>query len=212
MNVDSEHGGPPALHPSVNMGGERREAPGPWDNGLHRGLTRLDLNTPPQERDSAGAWANEVNQAVLARAEQARAAPVQPTVRFDTEVRTVHPPPQMPPSTGPPTLGSRHQYTMSAPSIATPRESKRHGWYHGPVTVHHRGETIPESRPHVDRIVHPNVSNFQGFPARDQPPAVHQQVGHGVDRMERIIERPHPASNARLEALVAVATSEGTAY
>ncbi|KAK5651856.1 hypothetical protein OQA88_11625 [Cercophora sp. LCS_1] len=212
MSIDSEHGAPTALLPSGGMGGDRRDHPGHWDSGIHRGLTRLDLNTPPRDGDSAGAWANEVNQAVLAQAEQARAAPMQPTVRFDSEVRTVQAPPQMPPSTGPPTLSGRHQYTMSAPSIATPRESKRHGWYHGPVTVHHRGETIPESRPHVDRIIHPNVSNFQGFPAREQQPLVHQQLGHGVDRMERIMERPHPASNARLEALVAVATSEGTAY
>jgi len=208
MMVDSDHGNPTILLPGGEVAAvDRRDLAAQWDMGLHRGLTRLDINTPP--RDSAGAWANEVNQAVLAQAEQARVAPVQPTVRFDTEVKTVQVPTSMP-SNGPSMLGSRHHYTMSAPSISTPREAKRHGWYHGPVTVHPPGESVLDSRPHVDRMIHPNVNAFQGFPARDQP-IVHQQASHGVDRMERIMERPHPASNARLEALVAVATSE-TAY
>lgn len=217
MMIDSESSNPPTMLPSTDMGGnDRRDLAAQWDMGLHRGLTRLDINTPP--RDSAGAWANEVNQAVLDRADQARAAPVQPTVRFDSEVKTVHVPTSMPPSSGP-HMPSRHQYTMSAPSISTPRETKRHGWYHGPVTVHSAAETIHEGRAHVDRIVHPNISGFQGFPARESPPVIHQQSSHGVDRMERIMERPHPAGNGeslrRLEALVAVATSEGstaTAY
>ncbi|KAK0624428.1 hypothetical protein B0T14DRAFT_196140 [Immersiella caudata] len=212
MMIDSEHGHPRPLLPSGDAAGDRRDLATQWDMGLHRGLTRLDINTPP--KDSAGAWASEVNQAVQAQAEQARVAPMQqPTVRFETEVKTQAPQISMPPSTGPPMMGSRHHYTMSAPSISTPRESKRHGWYHGPaVTVHPAGETIHEGRAHVDRIVHPNVSAFQGFPAREPPQSMHQPTSHPVDRMERIMERPHPASNARLEALVAVATSEGTAY
>ncbi|KAK1753702.1 Biofilm and cell wall regulator 1 [Echria macrotheca] len=209
MMVDSDHPNPIILLPGSEHGGnERRDPTTQWDMGLHRGLTRLDINTPP--RDSAGAWAREVNQAVLAQAEQARVAPMQPTVRFDSEVKTVQVPTTSAPSSGPAGMG-RHQYTMSAPSISTPRESKRHGWYHGPVTVHPPGEPGPEgSRSHVDRIVHPNMTAFQGFPARE-PPVVHQQASHGVDRMERIMERPHPTNNARLEALVAVATGE-TAY
>ncbi|KAK4209285.1 Biofilm and cell wall regulator 1 [Rhypophila decipiens] len=214
MMIDSD---PSRGVPGSDMGDDRRNMASHWDMGLHRGLTRLDINTPP--KDSAGAWANEVNQAVLAQADQARAAPIQQSVRFDAEVKTVQPPTSMPPSSNAPMQGSRHHYTMSAPSISTPRESRRHGWYHGPVTVHPAGETIHEGRPpHVDRIVHPNVSSFQGFPNRDRdhPPVSHQQPGPG---MERILERPHPTGNSdnmrRLEALVAVATSEGstaTAY
>lgn len=212
MMIDSEHAHPPAYLANGDMGGhDRRDVAAQWDMGLHRGLTRLDINTPP--KDSAGAWASEVNQAVQAQAEQARAAPLQPTVRFEVEVKTANVPTSMPPANGSAMPSSRHHYTMSAPSISTPRDSKRHGWYHGPaVTVHPAGETIHEGRSHVDRIVHPNVSAFQGFPARRSPPSIHQPTSHPVDRMERIMERPHPASNARLEALVAVATSEGTAY
>ncbi|KAK3367767.1 hypothetical protein B0H63DRAFT_86047 [Podospora didyma] len=227
MMIDSEPPNPAILLSGGDVGSEdRRGVASQWDMGLHRGLTRLDINTPP--RDSAGAWANEVNQAVLAQAEQSRGAPIQQTVRFDSEVKTSHIPTSMPPSSNS-MLGSRHQHTMSAPSIATPREAKRRGWYHGPaVTVHPAGETIHEGRPHVDRMVHPNVGAFQGFPAREQQPGMHQQNGPGMERMERadrmermerIMERPHPASNSdsmrRLEALVAVATSEGstaTAY
>ncbi|KAK0610677.1 hypothetical protein B0T17DRAFT_512161 [Bombardia bombarda] len=218
MMVDSEaaHPPPPHYQGGGDMGpDDRRGTASHWD--MHRGLTRLDINTPP--RDSAGAWANEVNQAVLAQADRARATPMQPTVRFDTDVKPDRLPTTMPPSSNSMAQGNRHHYTMSAPSISTPRDSKRHGWYHGPVSVYPAGETIHEGHPHVDRMVHPNINGFQGFPSRDHPPVVHQQGGPGMERMERIMERPHPSNNPdslrRLEALVAVATSEGstaTAY
>lgn len=213
MAIDSGPRTPQALLPAGELSADgRRGPPSQWDMGLQRGLTRLDINTPP--RDGADAWAREANQALLARAEQARAAPSQPVVRFEQEVQMSQgPPAAMPPSTSAPMLGSRHQYTMSAPSISAPRESRRHGWYHGPAS-HPVGETIHEGRPHVDRIIHPNVRAFQGFPAREQQPVIHQQPTQG---MERILERPGGNSDAmrRLEALVAVATSESstaTAY
>jgi hypothetical protein len=53
------------------------------------------------------------------------------------------------------------------------------------------------------------VSGFQGFPARDQQPVVHQHPagpttgGNGHPNRD-------PESLRRLEALVAVATSEGS--
>ncbi|GAB1316903.1 Up in starvation [Madurella fahalii] len=225
MMVDSDASQPRLVLPGSDMGSEdRRGLSGQWDMNLHRGLTRLDINTPP--RDSAGAWANEAKQALLARADQARAASAQPVVRFESEVKTVEVPPASMASTATHTtvFGPRHQYTMSAPSISAPREPKRHGWYHGAVA----GQTIHEGRPHVDRIVHPNMSEFQGFPAREQQPVIHQQGMPGteprmepnMERMERIMERPpqssgNPESLRRLEALVAVATSESsvaTAY
>ena len=52
---------------------------------------------------------------------------------------------------------------------------------------------------HVDRMVHPNFTGFNGFPGREQPAQTQQQDGKG-----------NPDSLRRLEALVAVATSEGT--
>ncbi|KAK4158863.1 hypothetical protein QBC43DRAFT_138681 [Cladorrhinum sp. PSN259] len=228
MMVDQRPTNLPVLLPASDRAQDDRRPPAAqWDMGIHRGINQLDINTPP--RDSAGAWAQEANQALLARAEQARAAPVQQQVRFEQhEVKQQAPHPSIAPSSGP----MRHQYTMSAPSIsvAQPREARRHGWYHGPTPSNYSvGETIHEGRTaHIDRIVHPNVSQFQGFPAREhqpslqqqqqqhqqQHPTIHQQSGtHGA--MERILERPQsrggPDSLRRLEALVAVATSESTA-
>ncbi|KAL2268013.1 hypothetical protein VTJ83DRAFT_2859 [Remersonia thermophila] len=225
MLIDSET--PPSYVPRPEFGRDERPSSGPhWDAGLHHGLNRLDINTPP--RETAGSWANEANQALLARAEQAR-------VRFEPEVRTMPPAPAPAPAPMQPgaaptgMMGSRHHHTLSAPAFSTPRESRRHGWYNGPVTVHppRTSETIPEQprAPHVDRIVHPNVSSWRGFPARQeqqlqQPPQPHQHqqpvyVSQGPPPMERIPERPtsqHPGSPEslrRLEALVAVATGQG---
>lgn len=213
MMIDSEGANPPVVYPGGDVSlDDRRGLTTQWDMNLHRGLTRLDINTPP--RDSAGTWANEANQALLARVDQARAHPTQ-QVRFDTEVKTV----QAPPSSMPPTntgsgLGSRHHYTMSAPSASVLRESKRHGWYNGPAAAHPASQTIHEGRPHVDRIVHPNVSAFQGFPAREEQPVIHQQA---MPRMERAAQGENAASQGsnseslrRLEALVAVATGESS--
>ncbi|KAL0939891.1 C2H2 transcription factor [Colletotrichum truncatum] len=197
MMVDSEAAHPPALLPSTDAAAvEDRRNVSQWDMGLHRGLTRLDITsntTPP--RDSAGAWANEANQAVQAQAEQVRLNP--PTVRFEVD----------PPSYSHSSAFSRnHQHTMSAPSIAS-RDSKRHGWYHGPSASHVHGPR-PEAPghdprgPHVNRMVHPNINAFPGFPARqaEPQPTQQQQPGRG----------PNPDPLRRLEALVAVATSEGT--
>ncbi len=63
---------------------EERRNVAQWDMGLHRGLTRLEIASSTPPRDGAGAWASEVNQAVQAQAEQARAAN-QPMVRFETD-------------------------------------------------------------------------------------------------------------------------------
>lgn len=207
MMIDSGSPNRPPLTPGEAAAEERRNLTSQWDMGLHRGLTRLDINTPP--RDTPSSWANEPPpQAVLAPVENSRPNPAQPTVRFDADVR-----PPRAAREAPPIPVSRHHHTMSAPLINTPREAKRHGWYHGPLAAHPVGETIPEGRAegraHVDRIVHPNVSGFQGFPARDQQPVVHQHPagpttgGNGHPNRD-------PESLRRLEALVAVATSEGS--
>jgi C2H2 transcription facotor len=204
MMIDSDAQGPPALLPSADSMDDRRST-AHWDMGLHRGLTRLDLtsnSTPP--RDSAGAWASEVNQAVQAQAEQVRLNP--PTVRFEGE-----PSPSFANAHAGIAARAHHQHTMSAPSIAaTTREAKRHGWYHGPVMVTNvQGQVEqPSADPraaYVSRMDHPNMNGFTGFPTKEPQPAGHAQ-------------QP-PTNNQNplrgLEALVAVATSEGstaTAY
>ncbi|KAJ0107541.1 hypothetical protein J7T55_007731 [Diaporthe amygdali] len=189
MVVDSEAANPPALLPSANISTERQALP-QWEMGLHRGLNRLEINNTTPPRDGAGAWASEVQQAMQSRSEQPR--PYQPTVRFEPQPQIVHPPP-IPQAAGPP---RGHQHTMSAPLISTNREAKRHGWYNGPVTVHE--DRVLEGRPHVDRIAHPNLHAFSGFPAREQPPSQYHA------------QATTPDSLRRLEALVAVATSESS--
>ncbi|GKT79214.1 C2H2 transcription factor [Colletotrichum tofieldiae] len=195
MMVDSDVARPRALLPGTDAVAEDRRNVSQWDMGLHRGLTRLDITsntTPP--RDSAGAWANEVNQAVQAQAEQVRLNP--PTVRFEVD----------PPSYSNSGAYTRnHQHTMSAPSIAS-RENKRHGWYHGPAgsSIHGprpEGPNNDPRGPHVNRMIHPNMTAFSGFPARQPEPQQPQQQQQ---------QPGNPDPLRRLEALVAVATSEGT--
>lgn len=242
MMIDSNNANPPALLPGDDLGpDDRQSAAAQWDANLRRGLNRLDINTPP--RDTAGAWANEANQALLARADQARAAPIQPTVRFEPDVRRVQPAPPTPivpaahGSTAPvPSI--RHQHTMSAPSASVLHDSsRRHEWYG--TAGHPVRETIHENRAaHIDRMVHPNMSAFQGFPAREdqarhqnrqlqQQPQQHpQQQPQAVVHYQPAPERGGPPaapdqgpkgnsnnsteSMRRLEALVAVAACENS--
>jgi len=169
-----------------------------YDASLQRGLNRLDISHKTPPRDSAGSWASEANRAVQAQAERVQVQINQPTVRFEDQVP---PSRQFPPAVH--SGRSLHQHTMSAPSIATPRENKRHGWYHGPAQPQAVSAEIAAQDPrvaHVDRMVHPNFTGFSGFPAREQPAQSQSQDGQG-----------NPDSLRRLEALVAVATSEGTA-
>jgi hypothetical protein len=123
-----------------------------------------------------------------------------PTVRFENE-----PTPSFVNANAGLATRAHHQHTVSAP-VATPREAKRHGWYHGPVMVTNAQGEAPqgEARPtYVDRMAHPNMNGFTGFPAREQQPASQQPPSNNANPLRG------------LEALVAVATSEGstaTAY
>lgn len=198
MAIDSESAYRRPYQPGVGetIQPEERRNLNMYDASLQRGLNRLDIShrTPP--RDSAGSWASEANRAVQAQAERVQVQVNPPTVRFEDQVP---PSRQFPPSVH--SGRSLHQHTMSAPSIATTRENKRHGWYHGPAPPQPPSEQIPQDPrgPHVDRMVHPNFTGFSGFPAREQQTQPQQQDGQG-----------NPESLRRLEALVAVATSEGT--
>ncbi|OAA73733.1 C2H2 transcription factor [Cordyceps fumosorosea ARSEF 2679] len=159
-----------------------------YDASLQRGINRLDIGhrTPPN--DNASSWATEVNKAVQAQGER-----VHSHVRFEEPPRERY---------GPPPSRSLHQHTMSAPSFATTREAKRHGWYNGPAAQQRDGQLAQDNRAaQVDKMVHPNFTGFSGFPAREQQPPAQQT-------------QEHPA-NSRFDALVAVATNESstaTAY
>ncbi|TVY88695.1 C2H2 finger domain transcription factor [Lachnellula willkommii] len=73
MMVDTPSRVPPQA--SEQYQGERRNSQH-WDMGINRNLNRLDLaqGTPPT--DAAGSWASEANRAVQAQAEQTRTQPV----------------------------------------------------------------------------------------------------------------------------------------
>ncbi|KAF3067222.1 Biofilm and cell wall regulator 1 [Daldinia childiae] len=193
MIVDSEVAHPPAMLPLTHSADpEERRSTVHWDMGLHRGLTRLDITSNAPSSDAAGTWAREANQAVEAEVDRMRVNP--PTVRFNEPVVIESRPP------GAANFArAYHQHTMSAPSIATSRESKRRGWYNGPVTVH--ADAPPEKIARVERMVHPNINEFTGFPAREN-------TTNSQPRQENAGERDNML---RLQALVAVATSEGNA-
>ncbi|KAF4980370.1 hypothetical protein FZEAL_3600 [Fusarium zealandicum] len=225
MMVDSEPAMRPVYQPQLvetPMHDERRNL-NMYDASLQRGLNRLDINHSTPPRDSAGTWASEANKAVQAQAEQARLNT--PTVRFEEQ-----PPPSY---HGPkPIVATRalHQHTMSAPSITTSRDSKRRGWYNGPVAVYGEGR-LPQERQdprlaHVERMVHPNFTGFSGFPLKEAPSQhqhhhhQHQQHHHQPppplqqqQQNQQQQQQGRPGSTGslgRLEALVAVATSEGS--
>ncbi|RFU73704.1 c2h2 transcription factor [Trichoderma arundinaceum] len=224
MAVDSELSLRPPVMEAIQAD-ERRNL-NMYDVSLQRGLGRLDIGHKTPPRDSAGMWASEVHKAVQNQVDQARLN--QPTVRFEEQPRPSH---QGPPSAAP--GRSFHQHTMSAPALASVREGKGHGWYQGPA-AHGNGHQSPQDarNPHVDRMVHPNFTGFAGFPAREQPPEPRQQQqqSHYHQQQQPLQQQPqqqqylhhpqqqrqqqersnNPDSLRRLEALVAVATSEGS--
>lgn len=125
---------------------EERPTSQHWD--MNRNLNRLDLSQGTHT-DAAGSWASEANRAVQAQAEHARAQPPPAqTVRFEESPYTAR------------SLQNPHQH-QSAPPI-TPREQKRHGWYHGPVTpvaVQH-----PPIDPRLQRTSPEDSSSSEGVP------------------------------------------------
>ena len=208
---------------------DRRNHP-QWDMGLHRNLTRLDIaqGTPPT--DTASVWASETARAVQAQAEHARA---QPTVRFEQSVynaprestntyQTQHhasAPPLTPREqkrhgwyNGPVTVvqhDTRGQRT--SPEDSSSSEGGIPGTpgsvsvadYH-PLIVH-SSEYVEPSHRAIPTNPYANYTprNAGGsYPYGHDSQSMHQHPVH---------EEPKPDSMLRLEALVAVATSEETA-
>lgn len=202
MMVDSAPR-PPTLHstPRDLTATEDRRNLNVYDASMHRGVQRPDYgpHTPPRE---IGAWVHETGKAV----QQAQMdSPRGPALRFEGQAPTSYP------AGGPVGGQGYHQQTMSAPSIATSRTNKRRAWYNGPMESH-REEPRQVQDPRVSRVermVHPNFAGFSAMPATEQQqPSPHPQH-------QQPPQEGSPESLRRLEALVAVATSEGstaTAY
>lgn len=175
-----------------------------WDRSLHRRINDLNISNSP--RDGAGTWANETNQAVLAQAERTHVVqpqgPPPPTVRFNSERESSYGSPS-----GRSPLG--HHHAMSAPIVTRNYDSRRQGWYNGPLPNRPSPpDTIHEGRAHVDRLEHPNFRQFSGFPARNNPPVVHQHPAQPT--VPRAAEL-HGTENSPLDVLVAAASSLETA-
>ncbi|KAJ2970172.1 hypothetical protein NUW58_g9776 [Xylaria curta] len=180
---------PRTLHPTTHATeSEDKRSAANWDMNLHRGLIRLDITSNATPSDNASIWAREANQAMDAQVDRVRRGP--PTVRFNEPVIADNPPKSASPH-------GFHKYTMSAPSIASSRESKRRGWHQSGI----QAEGPPEKTARIDRMVHPNVREFSGFPARESHPS-------GPAPRD---QNPGDRAMGRLEALVAVATGEGNA-
>jgi C2H2 transcription facotor len=200
-----------------------------WDMGLHRNLTRLDLaqGTPPT--DTASTWASEANRAVLAQAEQARA---QPTVRFEQSSYAAREPTN---------TYQTHQHHISAPPLTPREEKRRgwhHGPIvvqqdarrqrtspedsssseggvpgtpgsasvtdYNPSIVHSSGWVEPSQRP-----MHSNP--YSTYPPGNADSSYSYNPGSRSMAHNPVHEEPKPDSMLRLEALVAVATSEENA-
>lgn len=222
-----------------------------WDMGINRNLNNLNIaQTPPTD---AASWASDTQRAVQAQAEQSRMQQQQPAVRFEESPYSARTQPN----------SAYHQHTISAPPI-TPKEAKRHGWYHGPVSVVHTTSPAQHHDPRIQRtspedsssseggipgtpstssvaefnpsIMHSNgwVENRNGgsFPAQQDPRAAPAPNGYtsyapqnGTEtaytytpgqappqimqaRMQGQVPKNTDSNMLRLEALVAVATSE----
>lgn len=123
------------------------------DYGMSRTMHRLDI----APRDGASAWANEAKNAVVAVQAQTELyrAPQPQSIRWEQPYRPressnayqyPQPRPQQPPTPNVYPRHPHHAHHVSAPLISplTPRETKRQGWYHGPVIVQNDTRHQPE--------------------------------------------------------------------
>jgi hypothetical protein len=228
--------------PPVDAYREERPSSQHWD--MNRNLNRLDIS---QHNDAAGSWASDTHRAMQAQAEQARAQPPPQIVRFEESP-----------------YSARSQQSVyahqSAPPV-TPREAKRQGWYHGPISPQNNppidprlqrtspddsgsSEGIPGTPSSATIIEYnPNILNSQGYVenrngvvaavpeasilksnagpgygmAYSHAPST-EQTGYAyapqqAPQTPRQNPRPSAESNmSPLDALVAVATNQETAY
>ncbi|RFU26771.1 hypothetical protein B7463_g9562, partial [Scytalidium lignicola] len=227
MVIDSSPSRPPIMPEPYAE--ERRSQP-QFESRLNRNLNRLDLGQGPPVTDTTNSWTSDVNRPGPGQAEPARAPP---TVRFE---QSTYPVQREQPR-------SFHQHTLSAPPI-TPKEAKRHGWYHGPMTtsIDYRAQrTSPEDSSSSEGGVpgtpssavateyNPSIVHSGGWIESSRPVSQGNQAppysypAPSTTNSYSYNTTPHPSSvpthearktdndMLRLEALVAVATSEGNA-
>lgn len=196
MMVERDLSHPSALHRSAHPAEmEEKRNIANYDMNLNKGLTQLGITSKPTTSDSASIWAREANQAMDMEAHRVRTN--LPAVRFDDSTMPDRP---VKPAAPPP----YHQYTMSAPSIASSRDSKRRPWYQGGTSTY--SDALPDRSARLNRMIHPNIGEFRGFSAREMPFSTSAlDPALGPTPREGNVE----GGTGRLDALVAAATREG---
>ncbi|KAM0209214.1 hypothetical protein ACHAQI_006577 [Fusarium lateritium] len=223
--------------PETPMQDERRNL-NMYDASLQRGLTRLDINHSTPPRDSAGSWASEANKAVQAQAEHVRLNP--PTVRFEerppvyqslkptSAPRSLHQHTMSAPSITTSRENKRRGWYHGPVSVhrdtRQPQEQQDPRLAHVDRMVHPNftgfsGFPLKEA---------PSPHQQYQYPQQQMPPPQvqqhaqqhqyqHQQMHHTQHpqhaQSQQQQQQGRPNSNGslgRLEALVAVATSEGS--
>ncbi|KAI9814295.1 MAG: hypothetical protein M1832_005935 [Thelocarpon impressellum] len=230
MQIDSMQGGPP--YPgSADRGqsglNDRRAVP-EWDMSLHRNLTRLDIttSTPPREPTT---WPQQP------QPQPQPQPPPDPTPSQHLPV-VHHPMAQPPPPSGnivqQTARPAPQQNEPATRSPQTPRKNKRHGWYNGPIHAQRDAapqRTSPEDSSSSDgvptpstssvgecnpSIVHSNgwVESNSGLSTETHqtyaPGNSHNESGSSTAAVSQPEAPKGEGDMVRLEALVAVATSE----
>jgi hypothetical protein len=143
-----------------------------WDSNLSRNFTRLEVAQQSSRPDDASSWATDATRAVQERAaQQSQVSPrPQPRVSFSN---TPSYPAQEPPSRHP----SHH---ISAPPL-TPRDTRRQGWYAGPLPARQRPS--PEGGSSSSDNGVPGTPQMTGH--GDYGPVIVQQSSGSWDERDR---------------------------
>ncbi|KFY52012.1 hypothetical protein V496_08696 [Pseudogymnoascus sp. VKM F-4515 (FW-2607)] len=180
MEVDT-----PTRHDSVWPDERHAGATVQWESSLPRNFTRLEIAQQTSRPDDASAWATDATRAVHERAaQQSQMSPrPQPRVSFSATTYSPHDPP------------SRHQnHHISAPPL-TPRDSKRQGWYAGPLP--------PRQRPSPEGGSSSSDNGIPGTPRMtghgDYGPVIVQQPGGGWDERDREGQRAAAEQGAQMQ-------------
>lgn len=146
-----------------------------WDSSLPRTFTRLEIAQQTSRPDDASSWATEATRAVQERAAQQSQVSPRPQPRVSFSPATY--PTQEPPSHHP-------NHHISAPPL-TPRDSKRNGWYAGPLPQRQRPSPEGGSSSSDNGI--PGTPRMTGH--GDYGPVIVQQLSGGWDERDRESQR-----------------------
>jgi len=138
-------------------GPDNRRGHASWDMSLHRNLTRLDIANGTPLKD-AGIW----GQQTIAEIQNAA---LRPGIAFPTQPHT---------QVAPVTIHQHAQrrpeepHYQSQPAPVTPKKTKRHGWYNGPLPNTQQAylqRTSPEDSSSSEGVPTPSTSSLEYHPS-----------------------------------------------